>query len=621
MTNASAATHPPAELLAALPTLPPGARAVLLILASNHTSDPVVVLRAAQALGACADDLAAVERARLLVRPTPTTLAFAHPSIRLATHHGASTHERWAAHRAVAEALGGDVERLIQAAETAAQCGEPTRATMLIDRAEPLADDPLMRAGLNTVRGRVSFAAGDLPAARRQLRAALADVSADRPHDALWLLLELAQLSDEPDEAAVTALNRLRLPDTDPLLPIRDLAKWMYQRHDPASRPPQRALPDTVRAALGLNAGDPRRRLLVLDACLVGGDNVSTHQAISAAVDQIRGHGRIGLLPAALIHLGHVQIYRGELRAARATAAEAARVAEDVHQPEWISQASCLLALLAALDGDEHRCRSHTDTALRAGPTRRAVAGISSALGLLDLALGRPASALARLEVLAHVPVGAHLYPLRSVPDLVEAAVRSRQPARAARALARFEQWAVDAQQPWIDALLLRCRALLASDSQAEHLYLRALTTHEPDRPIDLARTTLLYGEWLRRTRRRLEARAQLRTALAAFESLRLRPWAQRTRNELRATGEANPAASPDSGAVPLDQLTPQELQVARLAATGMSNRAIGDRLFLSHRTVSYHLYKAYPKLGVACRTELAWIDGLRPPHTNARPA
>jgi DNA-binding CsgD family transcriptional regulator len=606
--------HPAVAPMAALPPLPPGMRTVLLVAASDDTGDAALVLRAARALGGCADDLAAAERDRLLVRPTPTTLAFRHPLMRLATYHSATPRERWAAHRALVDALDGDAERLIRAAETALQLGEHLRATALVDGAEPLVDDALLRARLATVRGRVSFAAGDLPAARQYLRTALDAVPAEHPHHALWLRLELAQLGDGPDEATVMALESVRLPAGDPLAPIQDLARWVDHRHDVASRPPRPALPDTVRAALDLDAGDLRRRLLVLDAGLVGGGNAAMYQAIEALVERIRGRGETGLLPAALLHLGHVQAYLGRHRAARASASEAARVAETIGQREWISQASCLLALLAAFEGDEHRCRSHTDTALHAGPTARAVAGVSWALGLLDLGLGRPDSALERFEALARSPAGIRLHPLRTVPDLVEAAVRARRPDRAARAVAGYQRWAEQARQPWIDALLLRCRALLAPDERAEHLYARARATHEPDRPVDFARTALLYGEWLRRTRRRVEARVQLRAALDVFEALALRPWAQRARGELRAAGEAEPVATPDASADLTDRLTPQELQVVRLAATGMSNRAIGAQLFLSHRTVGYHLYKAYPKLGVASRTELAWLDGLRPP-------
>lgn len=596
-----------AEPLGALSFLPPGVRTVLLVAASDTSGDPVLVLRAARALGASADDLAAAERACLLTRPCPDRLAFRNSLIRAAICQEVGVeHQR--ARRALANALCGDAERLVVAAEAASQTGDHVRATALVDEAEPVADDPLVRARLAAVRGRARFVVGDLPAAHQQLRAAIDAAQATHPRDTLWLLLELAQLTGGSDAGGAAAtLDCIRLPADDPLTPIQELARWMTQS-DGDLTPSRPALGDTVRASLEFDPGDLRRRLLVLDACLVWSDNLAVRGATSALVEQIRRRGEIGLLPPALVHLGRVQVRAGQHRAARACASEAARIGESIGQREWVTRASCLLAFLAAYEGDEQRCRSHTDTALQSGPTARAVASASRALGLLDLGLGRADHALQRFEGLARGPDGHPLDQLRGVPDLVEAAVRSRQPDRARDALASYQKWAERAQQPSTQALLLRCRALLASDGEAEGLYASAMGTHEPNRPVDLARTALLYGEWLRRARRRTEARVQLRVAMDVFDSLALRPWAQRARGELLAAGEPG---TPSPDADPTYGLTAQEHRVVRLAATGMSNRAIAARLFLSHRTVGYHLYKAYPKLGVASRTELARLDHL----------
>jgi DNA-binding CsgD family transcriptional regulator len=156
---------------------------------------------------------------------------------------------------------------------------------------------------------------------------------------------------------------------------------------------------------------------------------------------------------------------------------------------------------------------------------------------------------------------------------------------------------------PWIDALVARCRALLQPDAAETH-FLRALALHENGgRPFDRARTSLLYGEWLRRTRRRGEARTHLAAALHLFDGLGSAPWADRARAELEASGVATArSALPDAFA----DLTPQELQISQLAAQGLSNRDIAAQLFLSPRTVAYHLYKAYPKLGITSRAELS---------------
>ncbi|GAA3105931.1 hypothetical protein GCM10020001_024580 [Nonomuraea salmonea] len=197
-----------------------------------------------------------------------------------------------------------------------------------------------------------------------------------------------------------------------------------------------------------------------------------------------------------------------------------------------------------------------------------------------------------------------HICATRSTPDLVESAVRVGSPERAAEPLARLATWAGSVRQPWADALVLRCRGLLAADDQAEALYTAALDLHSQDvRPLEYARTALLYGEWLRRAQRKAEARGPLHDALEVFDRLGMRPWAERARGELTATGAPGQGPRPAEGVAA--GLTPQELQIARLAAQGLSNRDIAAQLFLSHRTVGFHLYKAYPKLGVASRGEL----------------
>jgi DNA-binding CsgD family transcriptional regulator len=227
-------------------------------------------------------------------------------------------------------------------------------------------------------------------------------------------------------------------------------------------------------------------------------------------------------------------------------------------------------------------------------------------LGLLDLGGGRVEAALGRLETLAEGPARHHVSVMRSAPDLVEAAVRIGEPDRAAESLQRFERWAGRASQPWIDALVLRCRALRTADGEAESLYTAALEAHQrEDRPFERARTHSLYGEWLRRARRKTEARTQLRAALEIFDRLGAEPWSGRAARELHATGVVTPQGRGRHGPGALSQLTPQELQIVRLAAQGLSNRDIAAQLFLSPRTVGYHLYKAYPKLGVAARSEL----------------
>ena len=167
-----------------------------------------------------------------------------------------------------------------------------------------------------------------------------------------------------------------------------------------------------------------------------------------------------------------------------------------------------------------------------------------------------------------------------------------------------FTAWADAIGQPWATAVAARCAALTARDADAEQLYRKAIAADEGDgRPFEQARTRLLYGEWLRRNQRRADAREHLLAAASAFARMGARPWQDRAEAELRAAGAGAAAVT---AADPLARLTPQELQVVRLAATGASNKQIGAQLFLSPRTVGFHLYRAFPKLGVSTREELA---------------
>jgi DNA-binding CsgD family transcriptional regulator len=186
----------------------------------------------------------------------------------------------------------------------------------------------------------------------------------------------------------------------------------------------------------------------------------------------------------------------------------------------------------------------------------------------------------------------------QTLPEHVEAAARAERVAEGRQPLARFEAFAAHCGQPWAQAAALRCRALVTPD---EKLFTEALGLPQPD--LERARTELAFGEWLRRDRRRNDARPRLRAAAEIFGRLGIHPWASRAHNELRAAGD--PTAVVTRGPRPLDQLTPQELQVVQLAAAGLSNRDIGAQLFLSHRTVGYHLYKAFPKLQITSRNEL----------------
>jgi DNA-binding CsgD family transcriptional regulator len=154
---------------------------------------------------------------------------------------------------------------------------------------------------------------------------------------------------------------------------------------------------------------------------------------------------------------------------------------------------------------------------------------------------------------------------------------------------------------PALHAGLRYARALLAADTDAEALFQAALRADLTRWPFARARVQLAYGGWLRRQRRAAESRGHLRAARETFDALGTIPWSERARQELRASGETSRRRTPDAR----DQLTPQELQIAQMAAEGLTNREIGERLYLSHRTVSSHLHRIFPKLGVTSRSSL----------------
>ncbi|MBT2227672.1 LuxR C-terminal-related transcriptional regulator [Nonomuraea sp. NEAU-A123] len=338
---------------------------------------------------------------------------------------------------------------------------------------------------------------------------------------------------------------------------------------------------------------------LATSLSVISGDEVTAHRLAGALVARCREHGLIGVLPQALALLAQAELLRGRHREASAAASEALSVASDIHQAHRAGHLHGLLAWLAAVGGEEGRCRELAAEADGDVEATRALA--AWALGLSELGSGRAGAALGHLQTAGHRHPVVALY---AAPDLVEAAVRAGRDDLAVRAAAGFDGWAAVMDRPWASAVAARLRGLLAQGDEAGRHFARAVAV-PADQPFQQARNELLYGEWLRRAHRRSDARRRLRTAFEAFDALGAAPWARRAHGELEAAG----AAAVSRGGGLLDRLTPQERQVVRLAAAGLSNRQIGARLFLSPRTVGHHLYKAFPKLGVASRAQLTGLD------------
>ncbi|WP_328290504.1 ATP-binding protein [Nocardia aurantiaca] len=646
--------------------LPESTQILLTVLATDETGEPAVVLRAAASLGAGIDDFAPAEAAGLLQRGTGTDLSitFRHPLIRAAVYQRAPMGQRLAVHRALAEALdapeqadrrawhraaatlGPDAEvadALERSAVRARERGGHKAAAAAYDRAARLSDRPedrtrrqalaaqaalesgdveraadlarrtarevgseSLRAGLSQVQALARFWQGEFPEAHRLLTDAAASISCAEPEQAAGLLVQAMHTGwylGEPELTEVLKqLADLRLADE---LAVTPVVRYISRLFDRGPGKPL-SLTDTLDEIRALGEVSEQMLSILCGIALARGQDEPAFDLAMSLQARHRAAGAAGRLPTVLFFAVEADIFTGRLRDARTTTVEARDLARDTGQQQWVRQLSSVLAHVDALRGDEAECRAHAELGLtgdRPGAIAPGAPWAHWSLGLLELGAGRAEPALSRFERLTKVPFDHHICAIRAVPDLVEAAVRIGAPERAAAPFANFEGWAESVGQPWADALVLRCRALL-QDDQAEDLYARALATHDREaRPIEFARTALLYGEWLRRARRKTEARTRLHEALEVFERLELELWAKRARHELTAAGapEADPAPSRSSAT----GLTPQELQIVRLAAQGLSNRDIAAQLFLSHRTVGYHLYKAYPKLGVTSRGEL----------------
>jgi DNA-binding CsgD family transcriptional regulator len=649
--------------------MPEAVQALLLVVAADETGEVPVILRAAEAVGAGIDELAAAEEAGLIRRGgDESTIGFRHPLIRAAVYQRAPLGQRLNVHRALAAALdvpehadrrawhlaaaaaGPDEEaaealertaararersgheaaaaayeraarlsvtpearahRETLAAEAALESGELDRAKELASRASRRVEgEPAVRAKLAHVQGLADFWQGSFPSAYRLLIEGAELITAEDPGQAAAMLVQALHpawyLGEDPLSETLDRLARVPLASGDPLVPASAFLARLLDRGRARAAPP--VLSDAFRESRRRGRVPDQVLTLMCGAALARGQDADAHELASALAAEHRQAGAAGRLPTALFFVAEGEVFTGRHRDALTTATEALGLARDTGQQQWFGQFSSVLAYLHAVEGDEEACRRQADAGM-AGATAGSIAPGAPwahwSLGLLELGLGRAEAALSRFERLTREPMRHHICATRSTPDLVEAAVRVGAAERTAEAMERFEEWAASVRRPWADALVLRCRALLGRDDQAERLYSDALKAHDRDgRPLEYARTALLYGEWLRRAQRKAEARVQLNEALETFDRLGMRPWAERARGELTATGAPDTRAKPTQGTAA--GLTPQELQIVRLASQGLSNRDIAAQLFLSHRTVAYHLYKAYPKLGITSRREL----------------
>jgi DNA-binding CsgD family transcriptional regulator len=509
-------------------------------------------------------------------------------------------------------------QRLVDAAESAWLAGQVARSAADLDRAAGLqVKEPELAAQIARVRGVLAWRTGNVRQAFRILMDGVELIADADPATALAILAEAVEAAsyggdaDGVGVAGARALEIWRRGGADGG-PAAEFLATMAGGIGHAMTGDITAAAPLLRRGLTLaEASGEWRALMQAGAVALYLGNISSARDFFArAIEAVRSRGAAGALAYVLEYVLTTEAMAGDLAAARSSGAEALRLARDTGQQTCEATLLARMAWIAALRGDEQECRGHAQDALAiAVPNGVGLAGAGAewALAALDGGQGRWAQAATRLAGIMTAPPGeGHpIVALYAAPACIEAATRADNEVLARRVFTGYEPWATSGALP--AHTVARCRGLLAADPPTAFAHFDEALSVADVPALERAQTELLYGEALRRARRRVDAREHLRTALDVFDRARAEPLAERARAELRATGETVRRPGPS----PVDRLTPQELQIARLVAAGASNREVAATLFVSPRTVEYHLYKLYPKLGIGSRAELA--DALIP--------
>jgi DNA-binding CsgD family transcriptional regulator/tetratricopeptide (TPR) repeat protein len=503
--------------------------------------------------------------------------------------------------------------RLLRAGELAFEAGQVDLLQRLVREAEQLNPDIEQRARLTWLRS--TFA--DAGPGDRGLTQSLVDgaeVAADAGNSdlALHLLFGAAvrcwrsDLGGQIRDRVAAALERLRVPETHPrrvvILAMTGPVRWGPVVSERLAM--IEASANELTADGAYLAGMAARAI---------GDHDVAARFLGNATTQLRAQGRLGVLAQVLVMWGWVAIAQGSWASAEMLVDESGRLAEEVGQSWWLTGSLIARAALRGLRGEaeaaERLVAEAEKTAISQG-LHDLICMIAFARGVIWLGAGRPAVALEHLTRVfdRHDPAFHEAARFMSITYLADAAAQSGQRQVAAAILEELETLAQRTPSPTLHGGLVYARAILAPDDGAEQLYDVALHGDLRHHAFDHARLQLAYGAWLRRHRRVTESRAPLRAAQQVFDALGCPPWGERARQELRASGEHSRGRVPAAR----DQLSTQELQIAQMAATGMTNREIGQQLYLSPRTVGSHLYRLFPKLGVTSRNQLDGVlDGV----------
>jgi DNA-binding CsgD family transcriptional regulator len=640
--------------------LPGSAQILLVLAAAEQVGEPRTVWRAAEALDV---DPAAAElpEVRRMLSLSPR-VAFSHPLMRAAAYWGAPPGERRRAHGALAAVInpatdpdrhawhlaeatdgpdeavalelemsadrargrggwenqqafleraaqltadpGHRAERQVSAAEAALIAGDISGADTLAEQAAPHLLQPLMRARAQRVHGLCLQAQGRTGEAVRTLvdaALAMSAAGAGQARDTMLEAFTAAQLDGwfGPMNAKVAQAVR-RLPPPSAEAAGDGLLEGYAAIHEGRTAEGYALLREGVRsmaAAHGSTDSTLARVHAWLQAATLLFDHSTLGDLEGRWIPALCDRGALNTLLPVLFAFGYNAIRDGRLSAAEAALAEGRSLAEGVGNREWLDGFAVGEVSLVALRGDVPRVETlATQLLARQIPkqwrdaTHVAVATVNLGIGRYDVALDSAVEARA-------------LWPLLSPEDAVEAAMRCGRPEVGQAAFDDFAPLAVASGTPWALGVLARCRGLLAGDDARAGDDYQQSVQYFLDTPVvlALARSRLVYGEWLRRQRRRRDARDQLRMALESFEQTGAGSFAGRARLELAATGEHVTKRAELAGG----QLTAQESQIARLAAGGVVNRDIATRLFLSAATVEHHLRTVYQKLGVTRRATL----------------
>jgi DNA-binding CsgD family transcriptional regulator len=503
---------------------------------------------------------------------------------------------------------GPRARRLLAAAELAFEIGQRDLVMPILREVEHLDPDPIQRARTTWIEELVQTRPlGDAPRAASLIAAAeQAGQAGDRDLqlDLAWLVASRAWLVDPAPTARrvlIEAADRLGDPESaDP----RILAIQAYA--DPFGKAP--AILERLReAAADVHRDTDAARYLGPAAVAVGAFDIAA-TFLGEAVEGLRTQGRLGHLPRMLTLQANMAAQVTDWGVAIPAAEEARRLATELREPQWVAAADTVDSIIAGMRGDQDAAERAAARAERiAVPTGANITVAFAQFGRMFAALGagRGSDAYEAAERLFDPASPAH-HPIIAcwlIGDLAEAALHAGRTDEARARVKQVEAASGDIPGTCIAVGLRHARAVLAPDpGEAAGRFDEALGADLGHWPVQRARLLLAYGQWLRRQRRTAESRPPLRDARDAFDAMGCAAWGDQARRELRASGES----SRRRDLAPRDQLTAQELQIAQLAAQGLSNRDIAQRLYLSHRTIGTHLYRIFPKLGITSRGELS---------------